>query len=74
MWKVDYPKMLNIATADLGFEVMHLLEFADEAVKKGTLKLTKPVDIRFTYHDSCGISRLAIPGPRGKASGDGWAW
>jgi Fe-S oxidoreductase len=61
MWKVDYPKMLNMATQDLGFKVMHLLEFADAMVQKGTLKLTKPVDVRLTYHDSCGVSRLADP-------------
>ena len=61
MWKVDYPKMLGIATADLGFQVMHLVEFADEQLKKGTLKLSKPVDMRVTYHDSCSISRLADP-------------
>jgi Fe-S oxidoreductase len=30
-------------------------------VKKGSLKLTKPVNARMTYHDSCGISRLADP-------------
>ena len=61
MWKVDYPKLLNIATSDLGFNIVHLVEFADEAVKKGSLKLTKPVDVRLAYHDSCGISRLADP-------------
>jgi Fe-S oxidoreductase len=61
MWKVDYPKMLDIATADLGFEVIHLIEFADQAAKAGTLKMTKPVDLRFTYHDSCGVSRLCDP-------------
>ena len=61
MWKVDYPKMLNIATSDLGFSVIHLVEFADEMVKKGSLKLTKSVDLRLTYHDSCGISRLCDP-------------
>ena len=61
MWKVDYPKMLNIATADLGFRVIHLVEFVDEVVKKGALKLTKPVDLRLAYHDSCGISRLGDP-------------
>jgi Fe-S oxidoreductase len=61
MLKVDYPKMLDIATDDLPFKVIHLIEFADEAVKKGTLKLTKPVDVRFTYHDSCGVSRLSDP-------------
>jgi len=59
MWKVDYPKMLNMATQDLGFKVMHLLEFAEAMVQKGTLKLIKPLDVRLTYHDSCGVSRLA---------------
>jgi Fe-S oxidoreductase len=61
MWKVDYPKMLNIATSDLGFKVIHLIELADEAIQRGSLKLKKPVDIRFTYHDSCGVSRLCDP-------------
>jgi Fe-S oxidoreductase len=61
MWKVDYPKMLNIPTADLGFRVIHLVEFVDEVIHKGSLKLTKPVDLRLAYHDSCGISRLSDP-------------
>jgi len=58
MWKVDYPKMLDIATADLGFEVIHLLEFADKAIGNGSLKPTKEVDLRLTYHDACSVSRL----------------
>lgn len=58
MLKVDYPKLLDIATGDLGFEVLHLIEFADKALVDGKLKLTKPVDVRFTYHDACSVSRL----------------
>ncbi len=58
MFQVDYPKMLHIATQDLGFQIIHLVEFADAMVKKGALKLAKPVDARLTYHDSCGVSRL----------------
>ncbi|HVN96568.1 MAG TPA: (Fe-S)-binding protein [Syntrophorhabdaceae bacterium] len=61
MLKVDYPKLLEIATDDLPFKVIHLIEFADEAIKQGSLKLKKPVDFRFTYHDSCGVSRLCDP-------------
>ena len=61
MWKVDYPKMLNIATADLGFRVVHLVEYVDELVKQGKLKLKKPVDLRVAYHDSCSLSRLSEP-------------
>ena len=58
MWKVDYPKILNIATSDLGFRVIHLVEFADEMIRKGKLNLGRKADLRLTYHDSCGISRL----------------
>jgi Fe-S oxidoreductase len=58
-WKVDYPKMLGIDTADLGFTVMHLLEFADKAIEDGRLKPAKKVDLRLTYHDACSVSRLS---------------
>jgi Fe-S oxidoreductase len=61
MWKVDYPKMLGIKTADLGFRVVHLVEYVDELIKKNALKLTKPVGLRLTYHDSCSLSRLSEP-------------
>jgi Fe-S oxidoreductase len=58
-WKVDYPKMLNINTVDLGFEVKHLLEFADNAIGNGSLKPVRNVDLRLTYHDACSVSRLS---------------
>jgi Fe-S oxidoreductase len=61
MWKVDYPKMLNISTDDLGFKVVHLVEYVDELVKGGALKLGKRVDLRLTYHDPCSLSRLSEP-------------
>jgi len=61
MWKVDYPKMLNMSTTDLGFRVVHLAEFIDELIKKEALKLTNRVDLRLTYHDSCSLSRLSEP-------------
>ena len=61
MWKVDYPKMLNISTEDLGFKVVHLVEFADEMIKNGKLKMKKSFNTRLTYHDSCSLSRLSEP-------------
>jgi Fe-S oxidoreductase len=61
MWKVDYPKMLGIPTADLGFEVVHLVEYVDELTKDGALKLGNRVDLRLTYHDPCSLSRLSEP-------------
>ncbi|MBF0477676.1 MAG: (Fe-S)-binding protein, partial [Deltaproteobacteria bacterium] len=61
MWKVDYPKLLNISTEALGFQVLHLVEYADEMIKNGALKMTKPFETRMTYHDSCSLSRLSEP-------------
>jgi Fe-S oxidoreductase len=61
MWKVDYPKLLDISTKDLGFKVVHLVEYVDEMVKNGTLKMKKSFDTRMTYHDSCSLSRLSEP-------------
>ena len=61
MWKVDYPKLLNISTAELGFEVRHLVEYVDEMVKSGALELKNPVNTRMTYHDACSLTRLSEP-------------
>ena len=58
MWKVDYPKLLNIKTAELGFAVKHSIEIAHDAWKTGSLSLQNPVSLEITYHDSCGVSRL----------------
>jgi Fe-S oxidoreductase len=61
MWKVDYPKLLDISTDELGFKVMHLLEYADQKLKDGSLKLKKSFDSRVVYHDACSVSRLCDP-------------
>lgn len=61
MVKVDYPKLLGISTADLGFDVKHITELADGWVNDGALKLENKVDMKVTYHDSCGMGRLSEP-------------
>jgi Fe-S oxidoreductase len=61
MWKVDYPKLLDIATEDLGFEVVHLVEYAADRIDKGALETNRPFETRMTYHDSCSLSRLSEP-------------
>jgi Fe-S oxidoreductase len=61
MIKVDYPKLLGISTADLGFEVKHITELVDGWVKDNSLKLETKVDMKVTYHDSCGLGRLSEP-------------
>jgi Fe-S oxidoreductase len=59
--KVDYPKLLGFATADLGFEVVHITQLVDKWVKDGTLKLGNRVDMKLTYHDACNLGRLSEP-------------
>ncbi len=71
MIKVDYPKIFNLATADLGFKVVHVVEYVEEKLKEGKIRLLKPINLRVTYHDSCSLARCSEPwlyweGKRGK--------
>jgi len=61
MLKVEYPKLLNIATKDLGFEVLHIAEYADRLLKEGAIKPKKEFREKLTYHDPCGLGRLSEP-------------
>lgn len=59
--KVDYPKLLGISTTDLGFEVKHITELADQWIKEGRLKIKNRLDMKLTYHDPCNLGRLSEP-------------
>ncbi len=59
--KVDYPKLLGFSTFDLGFEVKHITEMADEWVQAGRLQLDKRVDMKVTYTDACNLGRMSDP-------------
>ena len=39
------------------FEVKHMVEFIDELITAGKLKLTKPVNMKVTWHDPCHMGR-----------------
>jgi len=70
--KVDYPKLLDIATTDLGFEVLHITELVDRWVKEGKLKLKNRVDMKVTYHDPCNLGRLSEPWVPWKGVREDW--
>lgn len=61
MLKVEYPKMLGIATKDLGFEVVHSAEYADGLIKEGAISPAGEIEAAMTYHDPCGLGRLSEP-------------
>ena len=58
MWRVDIPKVLGIATADLGFEIVHIVDLAAKALADGKLVLKTPVETTMAYHDASSVSRL----------------
>lgn len=58
-WKVDYPKLLSKSTDDMDFKVVHIVEFVDELIKSGSLKLNNKLDMKVTYHDPCNLGRLS---------------
>jgi Fe-S oxidoreductase len=53
-FKVDYPLYRKYK-----FRVLHLVEFFDELLKTGQLKLTNEVPLTITYHDPCHLGRNA---------------
>jgi Fe-S oxidoreductase len=38
-----------------------MVQFVDQLVKEGKLKLTRPVNMKVTYHDPCHLGRLGEP-------------
>jgi Fe-S oxidoreductase len=61
MLKVEYPKMIGIATKDLGFEVLHIAQYAANLLKEGLIKPVKKFENKVTFHDPCGLGRLSEP-------------
>jgi Fe-S oxidoreductase len=59
--KVDYPKLFEKSTADMGFTVLHIAEYVKQQMESGALKFTTPLEIRVTYHDPCHLGRLSEP-------------
>ena len=49
------------------FEVFHIVEYINRLIKEGSLKLSKPVKMKVTYHDPCHLGRrdndrIYVPG------------
>jgi Fe-S oxidoreductase len=55
--KAKYPKY----GIDTGFEVLHGTEFLEKLIKRNKLKLTRPLNLRVTYHDPCYLGRQSEP-------------
>ncbi len=53
-FKVDYPLYRNF-----NFRTLHVVEFFDDLLEIGQLKLTNEVPLTVTYHDPCHLGRNA---------------
>ena len=53
-FKVDYPLY-----REYNFRVLHTVEFFDELLETGQLKLTNEIPLTVTYHDPCHLGRNA---------------
>ncbi len=49
------------AESNSNIKVVHIVEFVDDLIRKNRLKLTKPVEIKVTYHDPCHLGRQGEP-------------
>lgn len=70
-WKVDYPKLMDKRTDEMGYRVIHIAELAARKIKEGVLKPIHPVNMIVGYHDACNFGRASddwVPwhGTRGK--------
>lgn len=53
--KLLYPKV----NKKMNFEVLHMVEYLDQLIKKGEIKFTRKVPMKVTYHDPCHLGRHA---------------
>jgi heterodisulfide reductase subunit D len=53
-FRVDYPK---ITGNKLPFETKHTMEFVSDLIAQDKLKITKPFNMKVTWHDPCHLGR-----------------
>jgi Fe-S oxidoreductase len=54
MFSKEFPEKFGI---ELGFEIQHFVQFADELLKEGRIRLRQSKDLKIVYHDPCAIGR-----------------
>jgi len=53
----DYPAWAKKLHIDYDLKAVHISQFIDRLIRKGEIKLVKPINETVTYHDPCHIGR-----------------
>lgn len=59
--KVEYPRLLEKNTSDLGFEVVHITELLASRLAEGRIPWARQLKLKAAYHDPCHLGRLGEP-------------
>jgi len=51
----EFPHRFSLSTP---FKTLHFTQFAADLIRRGRIRLTKPVDLKLSYHDPCYLGRM----------------
>jgi len=51
----EFPHRFGLSTP---FKTLHFTQFAADLIRRGRIRLTKPVDLKLSYHDPCYLGRM----------------
>lgn len=51
----EFPGRFGLS---IPFKTLHFTQFAADLIRKGKIRLTKPVDLKLSYHDPCYLGRM----------------
>jgi Fe-S oxidoreductase len=51
----EFPHRFGLSVP---FKTLHFSQYAADLIQKGKIRLTKPVDVKLTYHDPCYLGRM----------------
>ena len=51
----EFPNRFDLSAP---FKTLHFTQFAADLIRRGRIKLTKPVDLKLSYHDPCYLGRM----------------
>ncbi|UCD72308.1 MAG: (Fe-S)-binding protein [Syntrophobacterales bacterium] len=51
----EFPHRFGLSTP---FKTLHFTQFAADLIQSGRIRLSKPVDLKLTYHDPCYLGRM----------------